>query len=512
MNNRGLLLGAAALFLLLTIAYAFSLGIRASRGASISGDEPFYLLTTQSLLQDRDLDLVNQYEKKSYESFFDHPDGLWRQSVPLEDGRLLSPHNPGLSVLLIPGMALGGLAGAQAQLLLMAAAAMVLAFLLADRITGQRAICWAMSLVVGLSATAFIYSTEIYPEFPAALVLLACLLTVTAPRKLSSLAQTPGSPAVKPPPNSAARWAGWDGLHLAVGLSALCWLGIKYLPLALPVAGWFLWRAETPGRVTLLALGAASAAVYVWFHLTTFDSLTPYNVNVVYAGLSSVELADEHIEFGRRFYRLWGLFVDRRFGIGRWAPVLLAAVPGLALLVLGDGRRRLVFGLVAIQLLIATFVAITMMGWWFPGRTVLTVLPLLVIPLVLVFQQGGLAVRAALVGLALYSVTITAGLAQAGHAGEVTMVVDPFDLSFPPFRLAAHAFPIYTFWTGETWALTILWLVIAGVVIAATVRRQFNPPIPSSWARGRAPISNFHSRKTCPERSRRSGNLGCSGQ
>ena len=33
------------------------LDIRASRGAFITGDEPFYLVTTQSLLSDGDLDL-----------------------------------------------------------------------------------------------------------------------------------------------------------------------------------------------------------------------------------------------------------------------------------------------------------------------------------------------------------------------------------------------------------------------------------------------------------------------
>ena len=94
-KGKGLLLSAAALFLLLAVAYSFSVEIRATRGASITGDEPFYLLTTQSLLFDGDFDLRNQYEARSYESFFDHPDGLWQQSVPLPDGRLLSPHNPG---------------------------------------------------------------------------------------------------------------------------------------------------------------------------------------------------------------------------------------------------------------------------------------------------------------------------------------------------------------------------------------------------------------------------------
>ena len=449
-HRRGLLLSAAALFLLLTVVYVFSIDIRASRGASISGDEPFYLLTTQSLLQDRDLDLTNQYEARTYETFFDHPDGLWRQSVLSEDGKLLSPHNPGLSVLLIPGFALGGLLGAQVQLLLTAAATMTLAFLLAERLAGHRAICWAITSAVGLSATAFIYSTEVYPEFPAALALLACLLVVTRQGSLSKL----------------------DGVYLAVGLSAACWLGVKYSPLAFLLACYFLYKADAQGRAVLLALGGASTALFVWFHLATFNSLTPYNVNVVYAGLSSVELIDQHVEFGDRFYRLWGLFVDRRFGVGRWAPVFLIAAPSLILLILGKGVHRLVFGLIAVQVLIATFVAITMMGWWFPGRTLLTILPLLVIPLTLLAGQARPAVRAAMLVLGVYGIVITVGLAQAGHAGEVTIVVDPFDMSFPPFSAVAQAFPQYTSWTWATWGLTISWLVAAGIVVGLIVRSR----------------------------------------
>ena len=150
MRERELLLAAAALSLLLAAVYTISIDIRATRGASITGDEPFYLLTTQSLLADGDFDLRNQYESKSYKSFFDHADDLWFQSVPRDDGRLLSPHNPGLSFLLIPGFALGGLVGVQIQLLLLASATLALAFVLADRMTGHRLIIWVVSLGVGL--------------------------------------------------------------------------------------------------------------------------------------------------------------------------------------------------------------------------------------------------------------------------------------------------------------------------------------------------------------------------
>ena len=157
--------GAVALFVLLVLVYCTSIDIRASRGASITGDEPFYLITTQSLLQDGDLDLRNQYATRSYESLFDHPDGLWTQSVPLADGRVLSPHNVGLSLLVLPGFAIDGLVGVQVQLVLIAALTWALAYVLALRLSGARPwLVWLATLAVALSATAFIYSSEVYPD------------------------------------------------------------------------------------------------------------------------------------------------------------------------------------------------------------------------------------------------------------------------------------------------------------------------------------------------------------
>ena len=446
-RGRELQLAAVALFLLLSVAYIFSVGIRATRGASITGDEPFYLITTQSLLADGDLDLRNQYLARTYESFFDHPDELWRQSVPTDDGRLLSPHNPGLPVLLIPGFGLGGLMGAQAQLLLMAAATMALAFVLASRLTARHTTCWLVALGVGLTATAFIYSTEIYPEFPAALALVVALLVVTW-RDRPGLA---------------------EGLYLAVALTVMCWLGPKYVPLAALVTAYFLWKANRHGRIVLLTAGALSAAMFAWFHLHVFGGLTPYGVNVVYADWNTLDIIIGHLEFGERYYRIWGIFVDRRFGIGRWAPLLLLTVPGLVLLARGSAAHRLLLGLILTQLLIATFVAITMMGWWFAGRTMLTVLPLLVVPLTLLVARSPLWVKIVATSLALYSLVITAGLAHAGHAGEITIAVDPFDMRFLPFQGLAGLFPLYTWWTVETWSLTYLWWALFVVSTAATL-------------------------------------------
>ena len=167
---------------------------RATRGASITGDEPFYLPTTQVLLADGDFDLTNQYEAKSYDSFLDHSAGLWRQSEPKSDnGKLLRPYNPGLSMLIIPGFAFGGLIGAQVQPMVLEAATMALGSVLADRLTGRRALNWVVALGVGLSAIAFIYSTEIYHELPGALALVLSLLLV--PRERTRVWRTRWSPA-----------------------------------------------------------------------------------------------------------------------------------------------------------------------------------------------------------------------------------------------------------------------------------------------------------------------------
>lgn len=442
---------AVALFLLLSLAYSFSIDLRATRGASITGDEPFYLLTTQSLLNDGDFDLSNQFESKSYQSFFDHAEDLWFQSVPNHRGQVLSPHNPGLSFLVIPGFGLGGLKGTQVQLLLLASATFALAFLLADRLTGRRLLSWAATLGVGLSATAFIYSSEIYPEFPAALALVTSLLVATR----------------EPAPGIRS------GLLLALLLTAMGWLGVKYAPLAALVAGYFLLRADRKGRLILVAAGMVSAAFYAWFHLHLFGGLTPYGVNVVYAQWNTAEILGGHLEFGERYYRLWGLFIDRRFGLGRWAPLLLPAVPGLALQLVTSSANRLVLLLILAQVLMATFVSITMMGWWFPGRTLLAVLPLLVIPIVLVIDRAPFWGRMTVGVLGLLTLAYTFGLALAGRSEEITIAVDPFDMAFPAFQGLAGLFPLYTWWTTETWWLTYFWLTLAFLATAAVGRRDF---------------------------------------
>jgi hypothetical protein len=336
------------------------------------------------------------------------------------------------------------------QLLLIAATTMALAYVLVATETGRPLLSWLVTAGVGLSATAFVYATEIYPEFPGALCLVLGLLL-------------------------ARRGRGGVGTALALlaVLTGLAWLGIKYAPLAAIVGGLFLLNATPRARVVFLATSAVAGVFYVWWHYAVFGHLTPYSINTVYEGASTVAVLESHVALQDRFYRLWGLFIDQRFGIGRWAPLLLLVLPALPLLA-GRGRVGItVAALIATQILIATFVAITMMGFWFSGRTLVTVLPLFALALTVLVERLPAVQRGGVALLAVGTLLTTAALTRSVGAGEVTLAVDPFNMPAWLFRQTAVLFPNYTAWGLDTVVRTTAWLTVGGGCLLALAWREY---------------------------------------
>ena len=438
------------LFFIFFFAFLWASDIRATYGASITGDEPFYLLTTKSLISDQDLDLQNQYQNHDYEEFFDHEDGLWKQSVPLSDGTLLSPHNPGLSVFLMPGYFLGGLFGAQMQMAVTAAITWALAFLLAFELSKSFWLSILSTLSLGLSATAVIYGSEIYPEVPAGLVLVLSLLYLKRV--------------------TVDNW--WKIVIFIFLVSLLPWLGTKYAILGLVLVIWSLCQIDRVSAVKMLGGLALSGGVYIWFHLVTFEGLTPYNVNMVYYNNSTWTIFGFHIDFINQFYRLWGLLLDRRFGLVHWQPITLLTLPGLFLLARQSAIPRVIAVLVGAQWLVACFVAITMMGYWFPGRTVMTIFPLLPCLLVVILERYSTSklLWISFLITSLYGLLTSYSLIQAGKSMQIVVAFNPFELDSWLFKQIGFLFPQYTSWTFETWILTVVWLAVGFCLMTSIVR------------------------------------------
>jgi hypothetical protein len=353
--------------------YAGTVGLHAFGSSEYAGDEPHYLLTAKSIVEDGDVDLTDEYRSRAYGSFY--PGELAPHGV-LTKGRLNEPHGVGLPLLIAPAFAIGGPHGVEFFLAALSALAVLLAYRLALRVVPDP---WALgaTLAVGLSPPLLAHSTAVYPDIPAAAAMCGAALLV-----LRLDEQRPTRPRAY-------------GCFLL--LAALPWLEPKYVVPGAVVA-WFGWRAIRRARRPVLAITAVevvgfSVALYVGLSEGLFGGPTPYS-----AALSEQSGLEASFPFGylERAYRAVALLIDRDYGVVRWAPVfllallgawvlwrerrsgLVRAIPGLH----GDESAALLCGwTVLAQLLAAVFLWPQAFGFWFPGRPLVAALPLTV-PLV----------------------------------------------------------------------------------------------------------------------------------
>jgi hypothetical protein len=363
---------AAALWLVFFAVYAATVDMRAFDGASYAGDEPHYLLTAKSIVNQGGVDLTDEYRSGSYRSFYPRtldPHGL------LTEGRLNEPHGIGFPLLIAPAFAVGGAQAVEVLLAALAALAMLLAYRLAVRVVPDP---WAMgaTLAVGLSPPLLGWSTAVYPELPAAAALCgAALLALRV--------------AARPTPRAAYSCFGL--------LAVLPWLEPKLLVPGAVVA-LYAFRALRRARRPVLAITAIelvgfSIALYVGLNNALFGGPTPYSAA---SGNASGLDASFPVGYLERAYRLVALFIDRDYGLIRWAPVLALAFLGAVVLwrerrsglaraipgLRGEETAALLCGGVALaQVLVAAFLSPTMFGFWHPGRYLIPALPLCV-PLV----------------------------------------------------------------------------------------------------------------------------------
>jgi hypothetical protein len=441
-------------FVFVLAAGQAAVGMRASRTASTTGDEPFYLLTAQSLQSDGDLDLRDEYRKHEYREFWDGTVLLWKQMTPAPDGRLLAPHDPGLPLLVLPAYAVGGLRGVQRFLVLLWAAAMACAALLARRAGAPP---WAAALaavVVGAGTPGVVYASQVYPEGSAALAVALGLLLATGERARPFL--------------------------LALVLIALAWLGVKYVPLGMVVAFVQVRRHGIDRRA--LAVLAVAAVHYLWWHVHTFGGLTPYSTNIVWSGEGDSSILADHVDWSGRSYRLYGLFLDARFGLFRWLPLAVLALWGI--------RRRTTMhaGVLAVCVLMGTFVSITMMGWWFPGRMLLAGFG----PLAVLVALGAARLPRTAVVLGAWSLTIAVALVVAARTGDVRPAVDPFTVGFP--LAPAALLPDFRGFGARQVALSGAWVAALTMLLwrsssSSTATRwptAPSSPFPPTWRLRRA--------------------------
>jgi hypothetical protein len=440
---RRLGLAMAVVAVVSFLAAAAGIDVRASYGARTTGDEPYYLITADSLWEDGNLDISDEIESEAFHEWHEIP--LDEQTKPLDGGRRISPHDPLLPVVLAPALALGSWMGAKLFLALMAGVlGALLVWIAVRRFAVSLLAAGLAGGVFGAAAPFAVYGSQVYPELPAALCVAVALIGLTGLSRGGLVA-------------------------LGVAITALPWLSIKYVPVAAALALIgivLLWRAGRKHELVGFAGGLAAMGVaFIAAHLQWYDGVTPYAVGDHFTSGEFSVVGNDPDYLGRA-RRLLGLLVDRHFGLVAWQPAWFLIVPAVATLVRArpPHSSTLAFPL-AVGWLNATFVAFTMQGWWWPGRQLVVVLPCAVICIAWWAERS----RARLAALALMGslgLLTFAWLVYDGLNRRITWVVDFYETTSPLYGTWRRVLPDYLVVTEMTWILHGAWLVLVLIVAA----------------------------------------------
>ena len=133
-----------ALWLLLFGVYAATVGLDAFGTSDYGGDEPHYLLAAESIVQDGDVDVLDEYASRAYSEFYPY---TLRPHGEETEGRLNEPHGVGFPLLIAPAYALGGAKAVEIFLAAIAALGVALAYRLALRVAPDP---WAIGAAVAV--------------------------------------------------------------------------------------------------------------------------------------------------------------------------------------------------------------------------------------------------------------------------------------------------------------------------------------------------------------------------
>ena len=431
-----------------------AIGARASHGARVTADEPQYLTTAISIGEDFDLDISDELEERRFEPY--HEIDLNPQTIDLDgSGRRVSPHDPLLPALLAAPMRLGGWAAAKAALAALAGAAAAATLWLAVRRFAVPV--GAGALVVGAffaSPPLIAYATQVYPEVPAALCLTLGLAAATGPLGRRGRAV------------------------LLLSVIALPWLSVKYAPVAAVLVAALAgrtWRGSGRRLALDLAILAAAGVAYLVFHRGVYGGWTAYASGDHFVDGELLVLGSDP-DYAGRSRRLAGLLVDRGFGLAAWTPAYLLAVPALAALARWRPSGWSVLAAAfAATYAVATWVALTMHGWWWPGRQLVVVLPVVVVAVAVLAGRHAAALWVALAGCAV-GIFNWLWLVVEASTGRRTLVTDFEPTANPVYRAWRVLLPDHRDFDAASVALTLVWVLgLAAAGVWAALRAQPGP-------------------------------------
>ncbi len=405
-------------------ALVYALLVPAMLRTPIDGDEPYYLLATESLIHDHDLDLQNQYRDLAHSQTGRLDLGPQLGDPEGPHGERPSRHEPFLPLLMIPGYLFGGLRGAVATIALFGVLLVRSTIRMMEDEGIEDAAIRAVFPFFAFAPPVLFYTARIWPEVPGAWLFVEALRGVRQRR--------------------AQRWV--------PALLGFVLLKLRFVLAGAPLAAMVVRRK----RMLLLVIAIPAAIVF----------LISGSVTNVHHWRELLPYAPQNYLIG-----LCGLLVDGAAGIAFQAPFYLL---GIAALLrwrrMPEGFR---LGMLAASLYILYLLPRSEWhgGWSPPLRYIVFVMPVLALGAAALWERVPAGVVALLslwtIGLAAHGVAFPWRLFHIANGenamGEWLSTKTHIDYSrfFPSFIRVNEAA-----WIGIVVLLALLFVRLRSEVVA----------------------------------------------
>ena len=471
------LLGAYVLLTLITLA---TWDVRGVYG--LTGDEPHYLVMTDSLLGDQTLELTSAYGREFASPTFY---SLGLASVGVEGPDALGPpaahvvqtaqgyfswHGWGVPFLAALVLPWAGVVGVKVVMAAAGVVVIVSAWIIAGLLGARASHRVGMVAAVAVAYPLLLASGQIFPDLWAgalALVVFVWLL------------------------NDRWRQSTWATAAAGVSVGALPWLGMKFALAAVILAA----------GVLVVALRRVGVSSVVWFVVPLGllgGALVAYHVWAFGSLLGPP--TEGALEFGRDFWMLLpGLLSDQNQGLLFFNPALWLALPGVVLL----WRRTRMVG----AIWTAVFLAIWIPGAAHPGlygmgsfngRYAWALACLAVVPALVGFAAlftrapraaWMLSILAMVFQVYLWVLGTFVSAGGPGLPGGLDLYTRPISTWLESY--SAWWFPIQGFlpaWYNSEWAFTfwpnVVWLLLGVLAVSLALGERFWGIARSRWRVG----------------------------
>jgi len=316
------------LFLGSFVLYQAAALILIFEGTTFSGDEPYYLLSSHSLIKEGDINVADNYARQDYFYFYSKKDNpRLRLGIYGRYGRrgkdTIYPINlPGISVLMLPFYWLSGFFSGRwltyilkASLSPWAALLGLQLYLYARELWGRERLALGLWALYSFSSPVLFFAVHLYPEIPAALFCFYIFRKVAGSSPLSVI----------------------QLLLLGLLLGLLPWFGLKFNFLfwsLILVSLYFLIirRGVRFKTLALIAPALVSMALFYLFIRSLYGTFSPI---AVYEGVLTPERTEAFkqtllaIPLRARVDAFLDYFLDQRDGLLLYSPVYFFSFLGL---------------------------------------------------------------------------------------------------------------------------------------------------------------------------------------